>query len=257
MASELPTATILGFPVHAMSAEDSVAVAWRWLEEAGGAPRYVACANPYSIEVALADAVFARALREADLLLPDGVGMLVAGRILGRRFPERVAGMDFFTGLNARAERQAGLSCFFLGSTEETLAGIRARMARDYPHISVVGTHSPPFKAAFDAADNAAMVAAVNAAAPDILWVGMTAPKQEKWIWEHRHRLRVKLIGAVGAVFDFYAGTKVRSSPWMCRHGLEWLPRLLREPKRLWRRTVIGAPKFLARIVHQRLAGTP
>jgi len=100
------------------------------------------------------------------------------------------------------------------------------------------------------------MIAAINAARPDILWVGMTAPKSEKWIYEHRSRLNAKLIGAIGAVFDFYSGSKARSSDWWCRNGLEWLPRLLREPKRLWRRTVIGAPKFLARVLKQRIAGT-
>lgn len=250
----MPTTLILGFPVATLTCSESLDAVWRWLG-VGGPPRYMACANPYSIDVAAKDAAFAAALREADLLVPDGVGVLLAGRILGKRFAERVAGMDFFAGLNERANREGGLSCFFLGSSETTLAKIRERMERDYPAVRVAGTYSPPFKAAFDDADNEAMIAAINAAAPDVLWVGMTAPKQEKWIHQHRHRLNVKVIGAIGAVFDFFAGTKARSSEWMCRHGLEWLPRLAREPGRLWRRTVISMPRFLYNVVRHRSAG--
>ena len=100
----MQTAMILGFPVHTMSCNDSLDAAWRWLET-DGPPRYMACANPYSLDLAIDDAAFASALREADLLVPDGVGMLIAGRILGKRFAERVVGMDFFTAV------QAGLRC--------------------------------------------------------------------------------------------------------------------------------------------------
>ncbi len=251
----MQTTSILGFPVHTVTCREGLDAAWRWLDD-GSSPRYFACANTYSLHLAIDDAAFAIALREADLLIPDGVGMLVAGRILGKRFKERVTGMDMFIAVTARANEIGGLSCFFLGSSEATLAKLRERMAHDYPNVRIAGTYSPPFKTEFTAADSEAMIAAVNAARPDILWVGMTAPKQEKWIHHHRHRLNVKLIGAIGAVFDFYSGNKVRSSEWWCRHGLEWLPRLLREPKRLWRRTVVAAPRFLARVVQQRLAGS-
>ena len=97
------------------------------------------------------------------------------------------------------------------------------------------------------------MIGAVNRAGPDVLWVGMTAPKQEKWIYENRDKLHVKLIAAVGAVFDFYTGNVKRSHPWFLEHGLEWLPRLLQEPRRLWRRTFISAPVFFWLVFMQRI----
>jgi len=99
------------------------------------------------------------------------------------------------------------------------------------------------------------MIEAVNRAGPDVLWVGMTAPKQEKWIHQNKDKLNVKFIGAVGAVFDFYAGNVKRSHPWFQEHGLEWLPRLLQEPRRLWRRTFVSAPLFLCMVLLQRMFG--
>jgi N-acetylglucosaminyldiphosphoundecaprenol N-acetyl-beta-D-mannosaminyltransferase len=248
------TASILGYPVSTLSLAASLDEAWR-LMGTGRFGYYMACANAHSLITAGENDTFAQALREADLLVPDGAGILIAGRILGRPFPERVAGMEFFTAMSRRAEAQGGLSYYFLGSSETVLARILERMAEDYPHIRVAGTYSPPFKAHFDGADNDAMIDLVNAAEPDVLWVGMTAPKQEVWIHGQRHRLRARFIGAVGAVFDFYAGTKKRPPEWMCNNGLEWVGRLVQEPDRLWRRTVVSSPRFFLKVIGTRLAG--
>jgi N-acetylglucosaminyldiphosphoundecaprenol N-acetyl-beta-D-mannosaminyltransferase len=126
-------------------------------------------------------------------------------------------------------------------------------MKKEFPGITVCGVLSPPFKPEFSKAESAAMVAAVNAARPDVLWVGMTAPKQEKWIHENRDRLEVPFIGAIGAVFDFYAGNKRRSSVFWQRIGMEWFPRLLREPCRLWERNLKSTPVFLFWIVREKV----
>jgi N-acetylglucosaminyldiphosphoundecaprenol N-acetyl-beta-D-mannosaminyltransferase len=138
---------------------------------------------------------------------------------------------------------------------DKTLAEIRQRMAADYPHLLVVDTFSPPFKPEFTPAELDKMIAAINAVRPDILWVGMTAPKQEKWVHQNRHRLQVKFIGAVGAVFDFYTGRVKRSHPIFQKLGLEWLPRLLQEPRRLWRRMGISAPIFLWNDLKAKISG--
>jgi N-acetylglucosaminyldiphosphoundecaprenol N-acetyl-beta-D-mannosaminyltransferase len=116
----------------------------------------------------------------------------------------------------------------------------------------VAGTYSPPFKPTYSAAELDKMVAVINTSNADVLWVGMTAPKQEKFIYQNKDRLNVRFAAAIGAVFDFYAGNVKRSSPNFQRIGLEWLPRLLQEPGRLWRRMVVSAPIFLYHVLRRR-----
>ena len=126
-------------------------------------------------------------------------------------------------------------------------------MKQDFPAIEVCGTYSPPFKIEFSQEDNSAMISAVNNARPDVLWVGMTAPKQEKWIYENQSKLQVPFVGAIGAVFDFYAGTKKRSSDFWIKIGLEWLPRFLKEPRRLWERNLKSTPIFLWWVIKEKI----
>jgi N-acetylglucosaminyldiphosphoundecaprenol N-acetyl-beta-D-mannosaminyltransferase len=189
------------------------------------------------------------------MITPDGIGIVMASKILGGNIKNRVTGSDIFREVNRALNRQGGFRCFFLGSTEENLTRICDRMGKEFPRIEIAGTYSPPFKTAFSPEEDRGMVETVNRAAPDVLWVGMTAPKQEKWIHQNKDKLNVKFIGAVGAVFDFYAGNVKRSHPWFLEHGLEWLPRLLQEPKRLWQRTFISAPLFLLRVLRQKITG--
>jgi len=211
-------------------------------------PRWFACLNPHSHVIAADDPDFYEALQSTDWLVPDGAGVVLASRFLGCPVHERVTGSDIFYGLHDRLNRRGGGSVFFLGSTEEILAEIRRRMDRDYPNLRVAGSFSPSYSTEFSPAELDGMIAAINAARPDVLWVGMTAPKQEKWIHRNRQRLQVKFIGAVGAAFDFYTGRVKRSHPIFRKLGLEWLPRLLQEPRRLWRRMFISAPLFVAEV---------
>lgn len=250
----MTTINILGYAISSQGLRADVDVACHRLDDEGGPKSCcMACANPHSLVIAAADPRFTTALRNADILLPDGTGIVLAARLLGLLLAQRVAGMDFFLELTQRAKGRGGLRYFFLGSSDAVLDLIVARLAQEYPDIVVCGTYSPPFKAEFSDAENADMIAAVNAAKPDVLWVGMTAPKQETWIEAHRGSLHVPVIGAIGAAFDFYAGTRKRAPQWICDLGLEWLPRLLREPGRLWRRNFISTPVFLARVLKQRL----
>jgi N-acetylglucosaminyldiphosphoundecaprenol N-acetyl-beta-D-mannosaminyltransferase len=213
---------------------------------------YMACANPHSLVVASRDPTFREALRGASILLPDGAGIVLASRILGLPMKERIAGADFFLAVSEALNKQGGARYFFLGSTTRVLDLIVKRIAAEYPAITVCGTYSPPFRAEFSEEDNETMREAVNAANPDVLWVGMTAPKQENWIYSNRERLHVPLSAAIGAVFDFYAGTKRRSSPFWQRLGLEWLPRFLREPRRLWQRNLKSTPIFLFWVLREK-----
>ena len=141
----------------------------------------------------------------------------------------------------------------FLGSSEAVLAKIRQEASYIYHNIEVV-TYSPPYKAEFSDDDNRAMVEAINNANPDLLWIGMTAPKQEKWVYEHWDELDIHChVGTIGAVFDFFAGTVKRAPEWWQKHGLEWLYRLLSEPRRMWRRYLIGNMLFLWNILKEKI----
>jgi len=168
--------------------------------------KWLTCINPHSYVVALDENEFSDALHGADWLIPDGSGIVLASYLLGENIRQRITGSDIFAALSSKANELGGRSYFFLGSSEETLAAIKDKMAVEYPNIRFAGSYSPPYKTEFSAEDSRKMVAVVNAARPDVLWVGMTAPKQEKWIHQYRNQLDVKFIGAVGAVFDFYAG---------------------------------------------------
>lgn len=223
--------------------------------------RSLACINPHSYVVARSNPSFAQALRDADWLIPDGVGIVMASRLLGGSIAERVTGSDIFEGVHQRLAESGGGSVFFLGASEETLRMICDRMAVDHPSVRIAGTYSPPFKQTFSARDVDEMVAAVNAAVPDVLWVGLTSPKQDLWIQQTLPRLSVRFAAGVGAVFDFYAGRVKRSPSIFRRMGLEWLPRLIQEPRRLWRRMFVSAPIFLWDVacsaVRQRLPHRP
>jgi N-acetylglucosaminyldiphosphoundecaprenol N-acetyl-beta-D-mannosaminyltransferase len=214
---------------------------------------WLACLNPHSFAMALEDSIFSKALRDADWLVPDGVGIVWASRMLDCSVRERLTGSDIFFGLNDRMNTQGGFSAFFLGATEDSLELISTKMAIDYPNIRVAGTYSPPFKPAYSDQELDAMIVAINATRPDVLWVGMTAPKQENWIFENKSRLEVQFAAAIGAVFDFYTGKVKRSHPVFQRLGLEWLPRLVQQPKRLWKRMFLSAPIFVWHVIKQKI----
>ena len=205
--------------------------------------------NAHSFNVAQEDELFAEALRNGDYLIPDGASIVKACQWLKAKSQpqERIAGWDLFQTEMERLNANGG-KCFFMGSSEKVLTLIRQRAAKDYPKISVE-TYSPPYKADFSDEDNQGIIDAINNANPDLLWIGMTAPKQEKWVYLHWHELNIHChCGTIGAVFDFYAGTAKRAPKWWQEHSLEWLYRLVIEPKRMWRRYVIGNPLFLHNI---------
>lgn len=216
----------------------------------------------YSYVVAQRDPLFARALVNCDYLMPDGAGIVMACRWTNAECQpkERIAGWDLFSFEMGNLERKSeilkvksgkGLKVMFLGSSEKVLALIRKRAAVDYPNLDIV-TYSPPYKLEFSDDDSKAMIKAVNSANPDLLWIGMTAPKQEKWTFDHWSELDINChCGTIGAVFDFYAGTATRAPKWWQEHALEWLYRLIKEPKRMWRRYVIGNPLFLWYIIKE------
>jgi N-acetylglucosaminyldiphosphoundecaprenol N-acetyl-beta-D-mannosaminyltransferase len=248
----MKTQHIFGYRIISESSADCAARALGMIR-AGEKQRYLACANPHSLIVARRDPRFRKALHKATFLIPDGIGLVKAARYLGFPVTERVTGSDIFLKLHELAAGTGGLRVFFLGSTPTVLDAIQARMRREYPGLTVCGVYSPPFKTVFSPDDNRLMLEAVNAARPDVLWVGMTAPKQEQWIFDNLQNLDVGFIGAVGAVFDFYAGTKKRAPLFWQRSGLEWVYRLCQEPGRLWERTFKSMPVFAGIVIAELL----
>ncbi|MBQ9892282.1 MAG: WecB/TagA/CpsF family glycosyltransferase [Bacteroidales bacterium] len=209
--------------------------------------------NAWSWVVAGRDGEFARSLKECDALIPDGISIVKACRFLNLPGApkERIAGADLFAMEMEKLNRRGG-RCFFLGSSETVLSKIVAKAAEVYPNV-VVETYSPPYKAQFSPEDDAAMIAAVNAADPDLLWIGMTAPKQEKWAFGHWDSLNIRChCGTIGAVFDFFAGTVERAPEKWQKAGFEWLYRLLKEPRRMWRRYIVGNVKFIFAVLKEK-----
>lgn len=202
--------------------------------------------NAHSYNTAQQDALFAEALQQGDVLIPDGASIVMACRWLKAKVQpkERIAGWDLFAFEMEKLNRQGG-TCFFMGSSEKVLRLIRERAKSVYPNIRIE-IYSPPYKPEFTAEENQAMVEAINRCNPDLLWIGMTAPKQEKWAYAHWKELDIHChCGTIGAVFDFFAGTMERAPLWWQEHSLEWLYRLIKEPKRMWRRYIIGNTLFL------------
>jgi len=195
--------------------------------------------NAHSYNVAKSDASFLKALQSSDVLLADGIGVVLAYRLLGKSV-QKMAGTDLFYYEMNRLQAIKG-TCFFLGSSNETLAKIKSRATIEFPDVKI-HQYSPPFSTKFSDADNLQMIEAINLVQPDVLFVGMTAPKQEKWAYSTKNQLYVGHICCIGAVFDFYAGTINRPPQWMINLGMEWLGRLISEPKRLWKRYLISSP---------------
>lgn len=208
--------------------------------------------NAHSYNTALKDDFFAEALMKGDALIPDGASIVMACRKLKAKSQpkERIAGWDLFTMEMERLNRKGG-TCFFMGSSEKVLKLIREKGKTVYPNIRIE-TYSPPYKPEFSEAENREIIEAINRANPDLLWIGMTAPKQEKWAYRHWNELHIHChCGTIGAVFDFFAGTMERAPMWWQEHSLEWLYRLIKEPKRMWRRYIIGNTLFIRNVMRE------
>lgn len=210
---------------------------------------HFACANPHSAVTAKNDSEFLRALIDAEIVVADGTGIALVSRIACSSDAPRITGHDYFYKLLEKLNSNGAGRVYFFGSSEKVLALIRENLEVLFPNITIAGTLSPPFREWSDEENNV-MIETINAANADVLWVGMTAPKQEKWVYKNRYKLHAPIIGSVGAVFDFIAGTHPRAPAWMSRNGLEWLYRLIREPARMWRRNFVSTPKFVIYVLN-------
>jgi len=198
--------------------------------------------NPHSYCISLKDSLFKKSLLRSDILLPDGIGIVFAEKILNNNKIIKIAGYDIFIFLMNKINKEKG-KVFFLGSTNKVLKAIKRKSKNDFPNVKI-GYFSPPFKKKFTNKDSVIMCKEVNKFRPDILFVGMTAPKQEKWVFENRLNIKSNVICSIGAVFDFYSGNIKRAPKFMINLGLEWLHRSFTS-FRLFKRSIISNPKFI------------
>ena len=206
--------------------------------------------NPHSYCEAKKDTVFTKALLASDVLLPDGLGIVLAAKVLEGSNIKKIAGADIHQYLLEEADKKSQ-KVFYLGASENTLKLIEARIQKEFINIKVA-SFSPPFKPAFSAKDTEEMIVKVNAFQPTILFVGMTAPKQEKWVYLNKDKINANTIVSIGAVFDFYAGNSKRAPKWMIKLGLEWLHRSIGS-WRLAKRNLISNPIFLKDLLFEKL----
>jgi N-acetylglucosaminyldiphosphoundecaprenol N-acetyl-beta-D-mannosaminyltransferase len=207
--------------------------------------------NQYSFCIAENDPDFKKALQKSDILLPDGIAIVQAIKLLKKEKIKKIAGADIHNYLLEELNKVNG-RCFYMGSKNSTLNKIKERIAKEYPNIQI-STYSPPYKDKFTKDENQIIVEQINNFEPQVVFVGMTAPKQEKWVHQIHEELNTNIICSIGAVFDFYAGTIDRPHKIWINLGLEWFARLIKEPKRMWKRYLYYGPVFIAKILKAKL----
>jgi N-acetylglucosaminyldiphosphoundecaprenol N-acetyl-beta-D-mannosaminyltransferase len=231
---------ILGARIDATSYAAATEQILAWA--AAGESRVVCAANVHTVMEAQDTPAFRRLINGADLNTPDGVPLVWALRALGVKHQTRVYGPDLTLAVCAAAAEH-GTPVGFFGGTPAVLEKLLENFRQQFPKLRMVYTWSPPFRALTPAEDETA-VAAITASGARILLVGLGCPKQERWMMEHRGRVPAVMLG-VGAAFDFHAGNVRQAPRWMMRLGLEWLFRLVMEPRRLWRRYLKHNPRFV------------
>jgi N-acetylglucosaminyldiphosphoundecaprenol N-acetyl-beta-D-mannosaminyltransferase len=246
------TFRLLGSRVDILDLEDALAVVEGWIAARDGRCRQVVVSGFHGLWEAHRNPKLRPVFDAADLWVPDGVAPILVARLRGIRGARRIPGAELMEAFLARADF-AGYRSFFYGDTTKTLARLSTALAQRYPGHAVAGALSPPFRPLSPEEDEE-YVRAINRARPDVLWVGLGTPKQDRWIYEHRDRLEVPVAIAVGAAFRFLTGQIRRAPAWMGRMGLEWGYRLAMEPRKCWRRCVLQGPQFCLHVLLE-LAG--
>jgi N-acetylglucosaminyldiphosphoundecaprenol N-acetyl-beta-D-mannosaminyltransferase len=235
--------SVLGVHVNVVQIPDVIAQMENWIAENNGC-HFIAVTGMHGVTEAQHDPGFKQILNSADLVVPDGMPLVWLGRRQGHRLQRRVYGpelMQTFCLVTGPKYRH-----FFYGGIPG-VATLLGEILQKKCCTNVVGSYSPPFRSLSNEEDDK-IVSLINAAKPSILWIGLSTPKQERWMYEHRSKLRVPVVVGVGAAFDLTSGRMRQAPPWMREHGFEWFYRLLREPRRLWRRYLVYGAEFLWKV---------
>ena len=241
---------VLGVRVDALQISETIARMEEWIRERRHG-HYIAVTGMHGITEAQHDANFKRILNSADLVVPDGMPLVWLGRLRGISMRRRVYGPELMMTF-CQETASKGYRHFFFGGTPGLPAKLSESLRRRIPTLQVAGMCSPPFGQVTSEEDKAT-VAMINATNADVIWVGLSEIKQDAWMYEHRRRLNAPVLVGIGAAFDFLAGTKRQAPAWMRDNGLEWLFRLLQEPRRLWRRYLVYGTEFLILVLLEQL----
>jgi N-acetylglucosaminyldiphosphoundecaprenol N-acetyl-beta-D-mannosaminyltransferase len=241
---------VLGVPVDGVQIPGVISQIEEWIAVRAKC-HFVAVTGMHGVTEAQHDMEFKKILNSADMVVPDGMPLIWVANFQGYRLKRRVYGPElmlrFLQGTAAKSYRH-----FLYGGEADVPDRLAENLRRRFPGVVIAGSYSPPFRS-LTAKEDEEIVAMINASAADVLWVGLSTPKQERWMFEHRNRLNVPVLVGVGAAFDIHAGKKMQAPLWMQEHGLEWGFRLIQEPKRLWRRYLIYGSRFLFWIALEQL----
>ena len=237
---ELQHCEILKTKINVTNMSDTIKYICSHIDELRG--KYICVSNVHTTVMSYENEEYRKIQNSAAMALPDGAPLSSYSRRKGYKDAQRVTGPDLMLEL-FKISMQGGYRHYFYGATEETLAAMRQVLERDYPGIEIAGMYAPPFRETTQEEDEQ-IIQQINESRPDFIWVGLGAPKQEQWMYHHMGKLDGVLIG-VGAGFDYLAGYIKRAPRWMQKMSLEWVYRLLQDPKRLWRRYFTSNVKFI------------
>ena len=238
--SSIPTINILGVDIAAINMKWLLSFTKKYIKDLSG--DYICVSNVHTTVTSYEDATYRIVQNGGIMAIPDGGPLSTVGRKRGAKNMARTTGPSYM-GEVLKISAEHGWTHYFYGSTQETLDKLKVELEKAYPGLQIVGMYSPPFRP-LSAEEDQDIVEAINLAPPDFLWIGLGAPKQEKWMAAHQGKVKGLMVG-VGAAFDYYAGNIKRAPGWMQKMNLEWLYRLLQDPKRLWKRYVSTNSKFI------------
>jgi N-acetylglucosaminyldiphosphoundecaprenol N-acetyl-beta-D-mannosaminyltransferase len=250
-AAAVRTRTLLDVPVSMTDYDEAIETMDAMV--ATRDPGFLCVAPVHALMTARDDPEMLTALRRASLVVPDGMPVVWAANALGEKLEDRVYGPELMARYSDRCAERGHRVWLYGGRDQGTLAQLALTLRQRHPGIQIVGGYSPPFRA-LSGAEEEALVKQINEARPDVLWVGIGVPKQEKWMLRMRDRLEVPVMCGVGAAFDFHAGRISMAPSWMQERGLEWIYRLAQEPKRLFWRYLTTNPRFVLAFARQYLA---
>lgn len=236
----LKVCNILGVNINVTNMKDTVEIITKNLENIRG--NYICVSNVHTTVMAYEDEIYKKIQNSGFMALPDGKPLSIISKKDGFKEAERVTGPDLMDEI-FKASKELGYTHYFYGSTQDTLDKLKAKLIEKYPYLKIAGMYSPPFRELDDQEDKK-IIDYINLVNPDFIWVGLGAPKQEIWMYDHKDKVNGVMIG-VGAGFDYYAEKISRAPKWMQNMSLEWLYRLLQDPKRLWKRYLNTNLKFV------------